>query len=134
MNKTIIFSLLGLAVIAAALWFILKDGNIIPQVTVADQPIINGQITVSSVMAVAPSWLVIQTETNGVPGPVVGYAKINKGENNNVNINIDAQKSTPKLFAMIHEDSGEKGKFDFPDNDMPLLYKNEMVSKLFTLK
>lgn len=125
--------MLGLAVIAA-LWLILKGGNIIPQVTVSDQPIINGRITVSSVIAIAPSWLVIQTETNGVPGPVVGYAKMNKGVNNNVSVNIDALKSTPKLFAMIHEDGGVKGKFDFPNNDMPLLYKGEMVSKIFTLQ
>lgn len=134
MNKIIIFSLLGVALVGIALSFIFREGDIVPQVTVSDQPIIADQITVSSVTAVAPSWLVIQTETNGAPGPVIGYAKINKGENNNVSVNIDASKTTPKLFAMIHEDSGEKGKFDFPNNDMPLLYKGEMVSKLFILQ
>ena len=134
MNKTIGFSLLGVALTGVALSFIFRGGDIVPQVTVADQPIIASQITVSSVTAVAPSWLVIQTETNGAPGPVIGYVKINKGENKNVSVNVDTLKTTPKLFAMIHEDNGEKDKFDFPNNDMPLLYKGEMVSKLFMLK
>lgn len=134
MNKTIQLSLLGIVAVGAMFFFVIKGSSIIPQVTVFDQPITSGQIIVSSATAVAPSWLVIQTETNGAPGPVIGYVKINKGENKNVNVKIDASKSTPKLFVMIHEDSGEKDKFDFPDNDMPLIYKNEMVSKLFALK
>lgn len=134
MNRTIKFSLFGIAVIGAGALYVLNNGDIIPQVTASDQSIIEGQVFVSSATAVAPSWLVVQTETNGVPGPVIGYTKINKGENRNISVKIDPSKSTPKLFAMIHEDSGEKDKFDFPGNDMPLLYKNEMVSKLFALK
>ena len=134
MKKAIIFSLLGLAVIGAVTGIALSRNNIVPQLTVKDQAIDSGQVSVESVTAKATSWLVIQTETNGAPGPVIGYTKISKGENKNVSVNIDTGKSTPKLFAMIHEDDGEKGKFDFPGNDMPLTYKGEMVSKLFSVK
>lgn len=130
MNKIIIFSVLGLAIVAIALSFVFGS-KIVPAVTVSDQVIRDGQVFVSQAVALAPSWLVIQTETNGVPGPVIGFVKLNKGENNNVSVKIDVEKSTPKLFAMIHEDDGKKDNFDFPDNDMPLIYNNDIVSKMF---
>lgn len=134
MKKTIIISLIGIALVGTVFIFFLNGGNIIPSVTVNDQPIRDSQVTIENVTAVAPSWLVIQTETNGAPGPVIGYIKINKGENKNVSVKIDVPKSTPKLFAMIHEDDGEKDRLDFPDNDMPLIYNGEMVSELFVIQ
>ena len=134
MSKKIVFSLLGVVIVIVGLLLIFGGDKIIPSVIVNDQPIRDGQVIVEGVTAVAPSWLVIQTETNGTPGPVIGYVKINKGENKNVAVTIDTQKSTAKLFAMIHVDDGEKDKLDFPNNDMPLVYKGEMVSKLFSVQ
>lgn len=133
MMKKILVGLFGIGVVGVTIPFVLK-GDVLPKVVVSDQSVRNGQVTVAEVYATAPSWLVIQTETNGIPGPVVGYAKIAKGPNANVSVKIDVQQSTPKLFAMIHEDDGKKDQFDFPDNDMPFLYKGEMVSGLFTIK
>lgn len=133
MSKKIILPLLGVGIVVVIISVLFRN-SIIPRVQVSDQSIQGGQVTIAEVDAVASSWLVIQTETNGAPGPVIGYTKINKGTNKNVVVQVDAQKSTPKLFAMIHEDNGEKGKFDFPNNDMPLQYKGEMVSELFTVK
>lgn len=134
MNKKIIFSILGIVIVGVALFFTILNSNITPLVNVKDQSISNNQVFIDSAIAIAPSWLVIQTEANGVPGPVIGYVKINKGENSNISVKINATEITPKLFAMIHEDGGEKNKFDFPENDMPLIYKGEMVSKLFVVK
>lgn len=134
MSKKNIFTLIGVVALIVVAGFVWKRPNIIPQVSVIDQSIIQDQIVVPSVTAVAPSWLVIQTETNSVPGPVIGYVKIKPGENKNIAVKIDTTKSTPKLFAMIHEDNGEKDKFDFPGNDMPLMYQGEMVSKIFAVK
>ena len=131
MNKKIIWLLVIVAGIAVSTILVIPRTGPIPQVQVSDQTIQNSQVTITTADAIASSWLVIQTETNGIPGPVIGYTKINKGINKNVVVQIDAQKITTRLFAMIHEDSGEKGKFDFPENDMPLLYRGEMVSRLF---
>lgn len=131
MIKKILLALLVIGFIGIFALFFLKKDDIVPKVVVSDQTVKDGQITVSEVDAIAPSWLVIQTETNGAPGPVVGYTKIVKGVNKNISVKIDVSKSTPKLFAMIHEDNGARDQFDFPNNDMPLLYKGEMVSQLF---
>lgn len=124
----------GTIAVGSILAIALSSGKITPVVKVSDQEIRDGKVVVANATAVAPSWLVIQTETNGTPGPVVGYAKISRGENKDVSVSIDVQKSTPKLFAMIHEDNGEKEKFDFPGNDMPLTVNNRMVSQLFAIK
>lgn len=131
--QKILTALLGVGMTAVIISLVLKE-NVVPKIVVSDQPIQNEQVTIAEVDAVAPSWLVVQTETNGTPGPVIGYVKINKGPNTNVSVKINVQESTPKLFVMIHEDNGEKDRFDFPDNDMPLLYKGEMVSELFSVK
>lgn len=132
MTKKILITLLGIGIIGIIFAFIIKQ-SIIPRVVVNNQLIKNGQVSITEVDAVASSWLVIQTETNGVPGPVIGYTKIKKGSNKNVLVNIESEKSTPRLFAMIHEDTGEKDQFDFPNNDMPLLYNGDMVSQLFVV-
>jgi len=133
MNKKIVFSLFGVAIVGLFI-FLLRGSSVIPSIKVNDQIVSSDNVVVESVTAVAPSWLVIQTETNGIQGPVIGYTKINKGENKNVSVKIDSGQKTPKLFAMIHEDNGEKNKFDFPDNDMPLLYNGEMVLQLFSIE
>ncbi len=133
MSKKNILPLVGASIIILIIYVLLRN-NIIPQVQVSDQPIQGGQVTIALADAVAPSWLVVQTETNGTPGPVIGYTKIDKGTNKNIIVQVDVQKVTPKLFAMIHEDNGEIGIFDFPNNDMPLMYKGDMVSELFSVK
>jgi hypothetical protein len=134
MNKTSLLAAVGIIAVGSILVIALSSGKITPVVNVSDQEIRDGKVVVANATAVAPSWLVIQTETNGAPGPVIGYVKIGRGENKDVAVSIDVQKSTPKLFAMIHEDNGEKDKFDFPGNDMPLTVNNQMVSQLFTIK
>lgn len=134
MNKNIAFSLAAIILVIAAAAAYSNKNSVVPAISVEDQALQDNKIIISSVTAVDDSWLVIQTETNNVPGPVIGSTKIKKGENKNVSVVIDKNQATPKLFAMIHVDDGEKEKLDFPGADMPLMYKNEMVSKLFSLK
>lgn len=133
MKKSLIFSLVGVVAVIVIVWVVFGGSKIVPSVFAEDQSINNDQVTVSSVTSPEPGWLVIQTETNSIPGPVIGYVKINKGETKNVSIKIDRSKITPRLFAMIHVDDGQKDKLDFPGNDMPLMYNGDMVSKLFSV-
>lgn len=134
MNKNILAGLGFLSLAALGIIIYANRNAITPTITVEDQPLRGDLVTVATATAVDDSWLVIQTETNNVPGPVIGATRIKKGENKNIAIAIDKSQATPKLFAMIHVDDGEKGKLDFPGADMPLMYKGEMVSKLFSLK
>lgn len=131
MNKLVIAGAAVLVLAGAFVFF--KKFDIVPSVAVDNQKFSQGEIIAKEVVVMKSSWLVIQTNEGGVPGPVIGYVKISEGVNKNVSVKIDQSKATPSLYAMIHEDDGKADSFDFPENDMPLMYKDEMVAKIFTL-
>lgn len=132
MNKKYIYAILVVILLVGG-YFYFQKPKIVPMVLVNDQKDSEGQINVGKVVSPKDAWLVIQTNEDGVPGPVVGYTKIKAGENNDVKVKIDKSNVTPTLHAMIHEDDGTKEKFDFPENDSPMMYKMEMVTKIFKL-
>lgn len=133
MKKQYIFGILFLVVAAVIVFVFNQKPSIAPSVSVSDQRDVNGEIVVSEAVSAKPGWLVIQTNDDGVPGPVIGYTKINAGINKDVKVKVDVSQATPTLHAMIHKDDGVKDKFDFPENDSPIMNKMEMVTKIFEL-
>ncbi|RME87448.1 MAG: hypothetical protein D6770_09365, partial [Anaerolineae bacterium] len=55
-----------------------------PSVTVMDQDIVNGTVTVAEVVSNGPGWIVIHAQADGKPGPILGYAPVADGVNKNV--------------------------------------------------
>jgi len=104
-----------------------------PSVAVSDQPIENGTVTVDSVVSVGPGWIVIHSEADDAPGPVIGYAAVEDGENEDVVVEIDVDLATETLYAMLHADTDEIGVFDFPDADPPVEVEGEIVMQAFTV-
>lgn len=104
-----------------------------PSVTVSDQEIENGTVTVDSVVSVGPGWIVIHVEEDDAPGPVIGYEAVEDGENTDVVVEIDVEMATETLFAMLHEDTGEIGVYEFPDADPPVTVDGEVVMAAFTI-
>jgi hypothetical protein len=133
MKKSYIIGASLLAVIVIVAIVVASNSSVVPSISVQDQKDVSGEIIVSEIVSVKPGWLVIQTNDEGVPGSVIGYVKINAGSNRDVKVKVDVPKATATLYAMIHEDDGTKDKFDFPENDLPLMYKMEMVAKVFKL-
>lgn len=133
MKKSYIIGALSLIAIGGVFFLALKKPSVIPSVSVQDQIDVKGEVSIQEVVSAKPAWLVIQTNEDGVPGPVIGYRKISAGINKDVKVKIDKARATSTLYAMIHEDDGTKDKFDFPENDSPLMYKMEMVAKVFKL-
>lgn len=132
MNTKIIGGLIGIVIVIAA--FALSRDGIVPSIIVVDQSLVEKQVLVDTVVAQKDSWLVVQTSTNNVPGPVIGYTKVRKGEQKNISVVIDQDKVTPVLYAMLHDDVGEINKLDFPGSDMPSMFKGEMIAKTFSIK
>jgi plastocyanin len=62
---------------------------------------------------------------------VVGYAPLEEGINQEVMVEIDQEQSTPTLYAMVHQDTGEAGVYDFPDADPPVKTDGSVVVKPF---
>jgi len=91
-----------------------------PQVLAVDQSVVDGTVTIDKVVATGPGWIVIHTEVNGGSGPVVGYAPVSAGVNTQVSVELDVSAATPWLYAMLHEDAGAVGTYEFPGSDVPV--------------
>lgn len=104
-----------------------------PSVTVNDQPIEEGMVTVATVVSDGPGWIVIHADEEGAPGPVIGQAAVEDGENTDVMVEIDTEAATETLYAMLHEDSGEMGTYEFPEGDPPVQVEGEVVVQSFTI-
>jgi hypothetical protein len=100
-------------------------------VEVSDQAIDQGTVTVATVNAVEDGWVVIHTEADGKPGPVIGYTQIPAGESTDVKVAVDTSQATPNLFAMLHVDEGAKGTYEFPGADVPVKEGDMIVMKAF---
>jgi hypothetical protein len=86
-------------------------------VTASDQDVSAGTVTAEKVTAEKNGWLVIhRTGDDMKPGPVIGYAPLKAGENNEVAAILQEPVSSgDKLMLMIHsEDGGTKtGVFEY---------------------
>ncbi len=89
-------------------------------VNVSDQELsTNNTVTIDSVTADISGWLVIHAQAEGKPGPILGYAPVQAGENSNVIVEIDSTGATETLYAMLHVDAGAIGEYEFPGEDGP---------------
>ncbi len=102
-----------------------------PSVSVGDQPVVDGTLTVERIVAAAPGWIVIHSEANGGPGPVAGYAAVPEGASQGVVVPVDPALLTPGLYAMLHVDAGTAGTYEFPGDDVPVAGEN--TNPRFTL-
>lgn len=112
----------------------------VPQVRISDQIVIHGdgqpapaatpRMTVASVLADGPGWIVVHTDNNGSPGPVAGMAAIADGFNPNVEVVLDRNSPTPVMYAMLHADDGQIGAYEFDGQsglDDPVMSMDEMM-------
>jgi plastocyanin len=104
-----------------------------PSVEVSDQDASGGMVTVQKVTAANPGWIVIHTESDGAPGPIIGFAQVSAGENNAVDVEIDLGGATEKLFAMLHIDAGTLGSYEFPGDDAPVKNGDAVVMTPFMI-
>ncbi len=91
-----------------------------PAVTVSDQAAAEGTVTIDKVSAAEAGWIAIHTDASGSPGPVIGFAPVGVGHNQNVVVEIFEAQATPILYAMLHVDAGVIGEYNFPGDDVPI--------------
>jgi predicted lipoprotein with Yx(FWY)xxD motif len=107
---------------------------VIPSVKVNDQAIENGSLKIASAVSDGQGWLVIHSQVDGKPGPILGYTALVVGDNQDVVVNIDSSKATETLYAMLHTDAGILGVFEFPDGpDAPVFLDGVMVNPPFII-
>jgi hypothetical protein len=106
-------------------------------VTVTEQVVVNGAITIASASVPENGWVVIHAVTpDGQVGPTVGIAPLTAGANENVQVNLDTLGATPNAVAMLHTDTGTAGVYEFdmmPDTDPMVMQGDQPVQAQFTL-
>ncbi len=107
---------------------------ITPSVTVNNQPIVNGTVTIASITYAQMGWLVIHNNANGAPGADIGVAPVYPGTNTNVVVPIDVTRATPVLYAMLHTDVSIPGKYEFPGPDTPVFAGKAIVTPSFNIQ
>lgn len=103
-----------------------------PSVTVKDQEFDGTTLIVADAFSHGPGWMVIHNQVNGALGLAIGYTHLNNGDNKNIAVKIDPAQATPVMYAMLHEDAGVVGKYEFPGPDVPVMLNGEMLSPAFT--
>ena len=104
-----------------------------PSVTVADQAIVDGKVTIAQVVSATPGWLVVHAQKDGKPGEVLGYSPVQEGDNADVVVMIDTAKASGTLYAMLHSDAGTVGTYEFPGADGPVMVGDQMVNPTFQI-
>jgi LPXTG-motif cell wall-anchored protein len=118
------FALLPMAAAAQA-----KDA-----VDAADQPIVDGSITVASITATVDGWIVAHLDENGGPGKVLGQTAVKAGDSKDVKIKLSEDvPAGGKMWPMLHIDAGTIGTYEFPGPDAPVKVGNDIVMKQITI-
>lgn len=103
-------------------------------VSVSDQDASGGSVTIDSVTAAEPGWMVIHADADGGPGPVIGQTLVPAGTTANVTVDIDLGAATSTLYAMLHVDTGTVGDYEFPDADPPVRVDEQVVVRPFAVQ
>ncbi|QPC82343.1 hypothetical protein G4Y79_22090 [Phototrophicus methaneseepsis] len=105
-----------------------------PAVTVSDQVSTDGTVTVEQVNSADRGFIVIHAADGDSFGEVIGHAPVYPGANYNVVVDIDTSRATSTLYAMLHEDTGEVGTYEFGEvegADGPVSVDGEVVTPTF---
>jgi len=71
-------------------------------------------VVASDVVAPGPSWLAVSAiATSGLPGAIVGEARVPQGVSRSIEVALPSAVATQPLTATLHVDLGQPGKFEY---------------------
>ena len=99
----------------------------------ADHQVIeNNGVVIAEVMVPEDAFVVIHPAYN--VSVVLGLVAVKAGQSSDIKVSLDKPvKPGDKLWAMLHRDVGEKGKFE-PNLDTPFMANGEPVKDSFKNK
>ena len=76
-----------------------------------------GRVLISSVTSDTAGFVVIHTDNDGAPGPVIGHAAVSQGPSEDVWVQLDRDaEDGERLHAMLHVDDPADGEYTFGDD------------------
>lgn len=103
-----------------------------PYVKVSDQPLVDSKVTIDEVYYNESGWMVVHNDIDGGPGEIIGVSPLFAGKNLDVIVFVDRTKVTDTLYAMLHEDRGELGRYEI-NQDFPVYVDGDSVSPDFRI-
>lgn len=104
-----------------------------PSITVNDQSVADGKVTIADVFSKGAGWVAIQVDNNGKPGDILGETAVKDGDNQNVVVTIDPLKSTPVMYASLYIDAGTTGKFEPTGADTQQKVGGQPIQPIFNV-
>lgn len=113
----------------------------VPSIEVSNQTVVNDSVLVDSVYSENPGLVVVYGTTDQGDldvDSVIGVIAVKAGESKNVVVPLTKEvKNGEVLIAMLHEDTGVIGEYEFssetPDVDKPVVVDGETVFRIFTV-
>lgn len=87
------------------------------RIIVQDQELIESSFVINKIKVLVLGWIVIHNDENGKPGLIIGKLSMKPGDYSNIKILVDYTHGTSKLYAMLHDDKGVLGVFEYPGAD-----------------
>jgi heme/copper-type cytochrome/quinol oxidase subunit 2 len=119
--------------LAAVRWSAVAQDSGTPSVSVDNQGVVDARVFITKVVSKGPGWLVVHTQADGKPGPVIGYSPVRDRVNLDVVVAVDTNRVTDNLYAMLHTDAGTVGVYEFPGPDFPVVAGGNMVNVPFAV-
>jgi hypothetical protein len=112
--------------------------SVIGTIDVQDQSGDGSSVMVSSVeLSGAPGWVVIHSDVNGKPGPVLGISQIPEGSSRNLSVRLAKPlTATAIVWPMLHVDDHTVGQYEFgkvENADTPVKSGSNVVMKRITV-
>ncbi len=105
-----------------------------PSILVLEQSLgTDNQLVIKNASTDNNSWVVIHEKKDGQPGAILGYTSLATGSASKIKITIDRTNISPSLIAMLHYDRGEKGVFEFPGADGPVIRDQQVIMQEFNI-
>ena len=93
------------------------------------------RVVVAEAVADAPGWVVIHDQSGGMLGAVLGHTGVPKGTSTAIAVDLSRNiVDGETLYAVLHDDDGQVGVFEYPGGDMPVMETGGgMVERSFTV-
>lgn len=97
-------------------------------ITVADQTVTNGVITITQAEFAQDVWVVIQADDNGQPGRVLARSTYSGRTISNLRLVVEAGTNSPILHLTVRADNGSKGEYEPDTADYRLTYGGQLIA------
>jgi hypothetical protein len=99
-----------------------------------DQVLAGDTITIPLVVADTNLWVVVYADNNGELAGIIGRTWVPAGVNRQVVVQIDTNRATDTVQAVLHIDAATPEQFDYPNgDDVPLFRNRRLLAAPFAL-